>query len=234
VGFFDCRCLLTGVSLKGARAAAVLLEKSGGTYHPIALALHGSYDRLGAIDGVTRDAHSDLVLSFFLGKEKAGTFAIDRDYWSEDRHPITCVDDLLWGFERNTNDNPKTALLDGQPIVTALICAAVWRAIAADAPERGGGALFAGLFGGVAAAEEMYGASVEALSTQIAELSAVSTFMRRRRIDWTPTEAGGQDGAAEMRKYLAEALVRFAGEDAVLAGLQRYEREVGELLVDDE
>jgi hypothetical protein len=232
MGFYDCRCLVSGVSLKGARAAAVLLEKAGGAYRPIALALHGTYDRLGTIDGVDPDINAELVLRFFLAKEKAGTFAIDREYWSEDRYPIRSVDDLLWGFERNTNDNRKTALLKGQPVVTALICDAVWSTIAAAAPAHGGRALFTELFGGVATADEMYGGSIEKLSPHMAELWAVSSLMKRRNIDWTPTEAGGQDYAAEMRGYLAEARRAFEGEEALLAGLEGYEREVEGLLDD--
>jgi len=62
MGFYDCRCMATGVSLKGADAALVLLHRAAGEYAPISLAIKGNYNRLGAIDGVDEDANTRLVL----------------------------------------------------------------------------------------------------------------------------------------------------------------------------
>jgi hypothetical protein len=61
VGFYDQRCMITGVSLKKTQAAAVLLGKTGVAYYPIALAVRSTYDRLGSIDHVREDDNTRLV-----------------------------------------------------------------------------------------------------------------------------------------------------------------------------
>src|SRR5262252_9175675 len=91
VGFYDCRCMVTGVSLKGSDAAAVLLQKAAGVYRPIALAMKGNYNRLGTIDHISEDANTRLVLKFFLAK-LGGAFVIDEPCWTSDNLPITDVE----------------------------------------------------------------------------------------------------------------------------------------------
>lgn len=232
MGFYDCRCMASGVSLKGADAVAVLLQLSSGAFRPVALALTGSYDRLGTIGGVTDDANARLISAYFLAKRSSGEFVIDEPYWSKSRCPITNIENLLWGFERNTNDNPEAAVLNGAPVVAALTSRRVWDAIVRAAPhdERADSARFAALFSGVSVAEEMYRGHLARVGEQLRELSAVSAFLATRGIEWTPTEAGGQDYADEMRDCLASARERYKDCPAVLDGLRDYEREVSELL----
>ena len=89
MGFYDCRCMVSGVSLKGADAALVLLQQAGEAYRPIALAIVGNYNRLGSIDGIEEDANTKLVLEYFLGKLRSGAFAVDVDYFQGlDCYPI--------------------------------------------------------------------------------------------------------------------------------------------------
>src|SRR5262245_36531671 len=105
MGFYDCRCMATGVSLKGADAALVLLQQAAGQYAPVALAIKGNYDRLGSIDGIEEDANTRLVLRFFLGGLQSGAFRVEEDSLTADEcFPIRTVEDLLHGFERNMND----------------------------------------------------------------------------------------------------------------------------------
>lgn len=232
VGFYDCRCMVSGVSLKGADAVAVLLQTNGGAFRPVALALKGSYDRLGTIDGVPDDANVRLISAYFLSKRSSGEFVIDEPYWSKSRYPITNIENLLWGFERNTNDNPETAVLNGTSVVVALICQCVWDAIAraASADRTSDANWFAALFSGVPVAEEMYRGKLANVSEPLRELFAVSAFLTSRGIEWTPTEAGEQDYADAMRDYLASARESYKDCPAVLDGLRDYEREVGKLL----
>ncbi len=235
VGFYDCRCLVTGVSLKGADAAAVLLQKAK-AYRPIALAMKGNYDRLGTIDMIDTDANTRLVQNYFLAKLQSGEFVVDEDYCRvRDRYPIKDVEQLLWCFERNTNDNPKTALLNGEPVVTALVCRAVWGAIARDAAAGGTATeLFAELFDGVPVAEEIYRGKLSEVARHLRELAAVSHFLKRRKTAWTPTESDGQHYTEETREYLAAARKTFRGSAVVLAGLKDYEREIADLLEEEE
>src|ERR1700722_14596538 len=105
MGFYDCRCMATGVSLKGADAALVLLEPLAVGYTPTALAFKGNYDRLGSIDGVKEDANTRLVLRYFLDVLLSRAFTVDEEYLAvSKRFPIRTIEDLLFGFERNMND----------------------------------------------------------------------------------------------------------------------------------
>ncbi len=230
MGFFDCRCMVTGVSLKGANATAVLLQKMA-RYHPIALPITGNYDRFGSIDGVDEDDNTQLILKFFLDKLAIGEFVIDEPYWSKDRYPISHIEDLLWGFERNTHDNQQTAVLNGKPVVFALICERVWSAIVGSETTKRepDSTRFDRVFKDVPVAEEIYRGNLEKVSDQLRELAAVSAFLNRLRIAWTPTKAGGQDFAEEIREYLTSARKQFRGSPAVLEGLDNYEREIADL-----
>src|SRR5262245_5127252 len=130
MGFYDCRCMVTGVSLKGVDASLVLLNKSADQYRPFALAIRGNYNRLGSIDGIKEDANSRLVLGYFLNALGAGSFTVDEQYLRLcECFPIRTIEQLLQGFERNMNDGPGHAVLDGQSVEFALIVQAVWDGI---------------------------------------------------------------------------------------------------------
>lgn len=114
MGLFDCRCMITGVSLKGAKAALVLLQQSADQSRPFALAIKGNYNRLGSIDGIDEDSNTQLVLRFFLASLRSGTFAVDEDDLRGHRcFPIRTIEDLLQGFERNMNESSGAAVLKG-------------------------------------------------------------------------------------------------------------------------
>ena len=80
MGLYDCRCMISGVSLKGADAVLVPLQRPHGDYVPIALAVKGNYNRLGSIDGIEEDANTRLVLGFFQAGLRTGAFAVDEEY----------------------------------------------------------------------------------------------------------------------------------------------------------
>src|SRR5258708_5960905 len=127
MGFYDCRCMLTGVSLKGADAALVPLRATGSAFVPLALAIKGNYNRLGSIDGIEEDANTELILRFFLDKLQTGEFVVEGEYLrAHNCYPIRTIEDLLQGFERNINDSASASVLSGQPIVFALVCRTVW------------------------------------------------------------------------------------------------------------
>ena len=232
VGFYDCRCLATGVSLKGSDAALVLLQQTGAGHRPIALAITGAYDRLGAIDNIDEDDNTELVLAYFLAKLRSGEFAVDEDYFrAAGRYPINALEQLLWGFERNINDNGTAAVLHGRPVVFALICRKVWDAVArCGAPAGSDTARFGKVFNDVPVADEIYRGSLTKVSRQLRALSAVSDFLAARGIGWKAPDDPSQHYSDEMREYLAEARHTFRDSEVVLAALKAYEREVGDLL----
>jgi hypothetical protein len=235
MGFYDCRCMVSGVSLKGADCALVLLEEVGRGHRPVALAITGNYNRLGSIDGIDEDDNTELVLRYFLDRLKSGEFVVDEDYCGPDHYPITDVEGLLWAFERNQNDDPTVALLGGRPIKFALISRAVWNAIArAHRPDQGTPeGHFQELFAGVPIAEQTYRGRLEDVSQHLPELSAVNAFLTVRQIRWSPPKDLDQHYTEEMRKYLAAARRKFRDSSELLQGLDAYKREVGDLLDDD-
>jgi hypothetical protein len=236
MGLYDCRCMATGVSLKGADAALVLLQQAGVDYHPIALAIKGNYKRQGSIDDIKEDANTKLVLKYFRERLTDGAFVVDADYFrTQGCYPIKNIERLLACFERNINDHSSAAVLKGQRVVFALICWAVWDALARSSPPVPGTAStwFRQLFGDVAVAEEIYHGSLTKVSKHLRELSAVSNFLADRELAWKPADNTGQDYPPEMRQYLAEARRTFSDSAVVREGLKDYEREVSDLLKDD-
>ncbi len=236
MGLYDCRCMATGVSLKGADAALILLQQAAGTYRPIALAIKGTYDRLGSIDMIEEDANTRLVLRFFLGGLQSGALRVDEESLAAHHcFPMRTVEDLLRGFERNMNDGGGYAELHGQPVVFALIARAVWDTIAQVGPPPVGpvSAVFNRLFGASPVGTAVYAGSLEEVALHIGELAGVDAFLRGRGLAWRPTEGGGQDYPEEMRQYLAEARHAFADSAPIMAALHRYEEEVAELLEDE-
>jgi hypothetical protein len=233
MGFYDCRCMATGVSLKGADAALVLLQHEADPYAPIALAIKGNYDRLGSIDGIEEDANTRLVLRFFLEALQEGAFRVDQESLAADGcFPIRTIEHLLRGFERNMNDGPGYAALHGQPVVFTLLARAVWDTIAQAAPPpvEPVSAAFRRLFGPSPVGTRIYAGSLGEVSGHLGELAAVDSFLRSQGLPWQATEGGGQDYPEEMQQYLGEARRAFADSPIILAALRHYADEVGELL----
>jgi len=212
MGFYDCRCMATSVSLKGADAALVLLQQVAGEHVPISLAIKGNYNRLGSIDGIVEDANTRLVLRFFLDSLRSGAFRVDEAYLAgHGCFPIRTIEDLLQVCERNMNDGPGHAVLHDEPVVFSLVARAVWDTIAKAAPPDGPvSAVFQRLLGVSPVGAAVYAGSLEQVTGHIGELAAVDTFLKGRGLAWRPTEAGGQDYAEEMQQYLAEARQIFA------------------------
>jgi hypothetical protein len=228
--------MVTGVSLKGADAALVLLQQAGEAHHPIALPIKGTYNRLGSIDGIDEDANTALILKYFLDRLRREELVVDADYLRIHKcFPIENLEQLLAAFERNINDNSAAAVLNGRPVVFALISWAVWGAIASSGPPTSGPAttLFQRLFKGVPAAEGVYRGNVAKVAGHLQELAGVHSFMASRGLTWRPAEDPSQHYAGEMRTYLEAAQQAFRDVPAVLQGLKAYEAEVADLLKEE-
>lgn len=57
MGFYDCTCTITGVSLIDD-ATCVLLRLRDGRFSPVTLPVRGGYDRQGAVDGIEENRES--------------------------------------------------------------------------------------------------------------------------------------------------------------------------------
>jgi hypothetical protein len=238
MGFYDYRCLVTGVSLKGADTALVLLEEIDKVHRPIALAIIGNYNRLGSIDGIKEMVNSDLVYFYFSGKLDEGELLVDP---GELKHVggMKDIESVLSLIERNVTESPNTFVLNGQPIYYALICKAVWKSIVKAYKVREGSSreLFERVFSGVPIAREIYAGNLSQVNRHLKELAAVSAFMAEQELPWTRPNPQGEGEASqhygpEMRQYLAEARERWAGCPTVLAGIRKAESDAGDLLDD--
>jgi hypothetical protein len=236
MGFYDCRCMVSGVSLKGAKAVSVLLLQSDDRYRPVALGIKGSYNRYGTIDFIEEDTNTEFILKFFHEKYRSGEFAVDPYQFSPGRSsPTEDIEGLLYCFERNINDGGD-AQLNRQFIVLALICSDVWNALVrrtppgAESPDW----QFGELFRGVSIPWAIYRHSGQTLSQQVGELYAVNSFLANRGIAWRLTEADGQHYDQEMLQYLEEAKYTFQDSGMALEALKKYEEKLQALLDDDE
>jgi len=224
MGLFDCRCMITGVSLKGADTVVVLLGQNETAYYPISLGIKGQYNRVGGIDQpATEDANMRLVLNHFRAKQQSGELDLGR--------PSKNIYELLGEFAEYIDWDDASNISPGA-VVYALICRAIWEAIVRSAPAA---MRFDQLFAGVREAKEIYRGDQTEVVDPVRELAAVNDFLTRRGIAWTPPELPNQDQAEDMREYLAEARQAFQDSASVLAGLCDYEAEVhDELLVDED
>jgi hypothetical protein len=226
---YDYRCMVTGVSLKGADAALVLLEPVGDGFAPMAFAISGNYNRLGAIDGIDEDANTKLVLDFFLGRLAAGGLVIDD---AEAPDGVGDIETLLGVIERCVTAGPDV-VLNGKRVVYALVSLAIWNEIVRAAPPRSTGqVLLEELFREGSVGREIYAGKWSGLSRHLRELSALSRFLAENDIAWTPPDDPSQHYSDEMRQYLEEAQQRFQDTPQIIRGLRAYDNEVGDLLED--
>jgi hypothetical protein len=232
MGFYDQRCMVTGVSLKGTDAALVLLGQTGVAHYPIALAIKGTYDRLGCIDNIEEDANTALVLAFFQARHRAGE--LTADLGSANVEDIDGIENLLKVFERNVTMGEDAGLLHGRRILYALVCRVVWDALAKAGPAEKGAtsALFERLFADVPIAHEIYRGGLTKVARHLRELAAVNHFLAGRGLAWRAPEpeSAEQHYDEEMRQFLAEARGTFHGAPVVLRALDDYEGEVADLL----
>lgn len=229
MGLFDACCMLTGVSLKGADAAAVAIESVGENFRPMTLAVFGHYNRVGTVDGVKNDANTKLIMKYFEKKLDSGEF-------ESEEYGAGHIELLLESFERNINDGPCYALLNELPVYASLISKAVWKAIAnsvppiSDSPDE----CYDQIFPEGSIGREIYGGKRGNIGTQLREFSSILNFMTEQKMVWKVTEGGGQDYAESMRQALKKARNKFQAVPAILDGLRDYEIEVADLLVDSE
>jgi hypothetical protein len=218
--------MITGVSLKGADAVVVLLGQTETFCYPISLGISGQYNRVGGIDQPAReDANMRLVLNHFRSKQRNGELDIAT--------PFANIYELLSEFAEYIDWDDASGRIPGA-IVYALICGAIWDAIADSAPVASEPTtlLFDQLFAATPEAQEIYSGNLADLAGPVRELAAVNSFMARREIAWTPPELPNQDWPEDMRAYLATARQTYQNVPTILAGLDAYEAEVARLLVD--
>lgn len=224
MGFYDTTCLITGTSLSYIEATAVLLRRTAsGGYHPVSLGIQGAYDGYGCLEFVETDHGIAALTAFFSHALETGRFrAQDTTRIGEPRWTDADIETLLYLIERTTTGSelygglwqPST-LLDGDPVVMAMIAQSVWDAITAEHP--GPSDLIVEAFGsGHDLAMEIYGADLHGrLREPLRELAAMSTFIAAHPpLRWAPPgereqrffrDVGHQFSDEDRRNFLAVA-----------------------------
>jgi hypothetical protein len=233
MGLFDCRCMLTGVSLMSVSATLVLLKSKNDHYYPIALPIKGEYNRKGYICGEQIDINIHLILKFFLQKISTGDLTIDKpEICIEEDVSIQSLGQILTGFERNMNNNHNTALLNNERVEFALISRSVWDAVyySIGRDNTALEAQFKDIFNNGLIADEIYQNHLTEVAQDIHELWVVDGCLRSRGVAWRPTEATGQHTPEEMTEFLREAINIFHDYLPILEGLGDYESEVSDVI----
>jgi hypothetical protein len=247
MGFFECTCTLTGVSLIGD-ATCVLLRLCDDGFAPITLPLTGDYNRLGAIDGVAENPNSQLIVDYFAEHLRTGRFvAVDETTVNETVWPApspeyrSVIDGLVGLVERNTTvwhvlrmGNAPMVAFDGDPIVLSLISQPVWDAIVAGSTTPGGSleALFDKVFHRDSIAQGIYHQHLPEVAMQLRELAIVDAFLDTHGRSWTPPGDYGQHWREEILSYLERAREAYRDVPVVLDGLDGYAAEIAQLFAE--
>ncbi|WP_166905750.1 hypothetical protein [Mycobacterium sp. DL440] len=239
MGFYDCRCILTGVSVDFVGATAVILRCTPTGYEPITLGLSGEYDGYGTIDGIREDRNSKLVYEYFARQSRSGRFTArihpqeDLVVFNDDFNLDALIDLIENSWSLSCAEERFTilplAVLDGDALVFALIAQPIWDAIAAAGSEE---ASIAAAFGDAALPREIYGSQLTDIESQLRELAAVNAFVRSHGLRWAPpgdpdqrypTDMGSQRDHEENAEFIAQARRDYCDSPALLAGLDAYE-----------
>lgn len=249
MGFYDCRCMISGISISGVDAATlVLLGQADGSYRPIAAGIAGDYSGYCAIECGTKDSHAIMVYAYFMDRLRDGRFVIRYSHIITDGTPPTDIDNLIWHIERNFLGflefaglpHVRIATLDGGLVVFALIAQPGWDAVTGGATvgQETVEALFSRLFGDASRAHELYQGRLAEVSHHVAQLSAVDDFVRGRGLTWAPpaepaqrypTDMGALYASEEMRMFLGEARRDLGDVAALLPVLDAHEASIIEM-----
>jgi hypothetical protein len=232
--------MLTGVSLLGDTAGFVPLLQSQERFSPVALPVWGSYDRLGAIDGVAEGPNSSRVLAGFQQLVAAGVVTVDRVRIDEPPLALETFDDLVRTFDRALISDPCALSCNGAVLSYALVSGSVFQSLlelAPDDPHDGtveelarfalgdedpARTIYLGLMDEPARIRYRFGSA-------FADFLAVQRWMETRRVEWRPpsTDEGVTHSNADRRQFLADARQRFCEDHMVLAALGVYEVDAG-------
>jgi len=236
MGFYDRRCVLTGLSLHGIDATLVPLLRLPDGYRPVALGIAGTYDRYGAIDGIDEDANTALVLSYFLRRLGDGGFVV------EDPQPLEDIQDLVFHFERNglslafpDHDFEPVSRLDGAPVDFALIAQPIWDAVTSVPPAASPTVeeWFARLCADAPPARDVYSGRFDEVAGHARQLHAVDEFVAAHGLAWVPPaepaqrypDQNDQHYGEDVRAYFDEAMRDYADVPTVRAALDGYARD---------
>lgn len=248
MGFYDTTCLITGINLGSSVDTAVVLlhRTAAGQYVPISLGIHGTYDGYGCIDGVPADLNSTLLTTFFSDAYRAGRFHAHDHTHIGDPHwfdPDIDIESLLFLVERTVSCSdlydgmhPAGTVLDGDPVVFAMIAQPVWDAIVSQNRSPRTNLTTAAFGPGADVAADIYGQHLGQLVEPLRQFAAVSDFIATRPLlKWAPPNepvqryahgSGVLFSAEDSRRFIEDARAEYRGYPAIQTALDTYVRNI--------
>lgn len=240
MGFFDFRCLASGLSLCGERAVAIWLLRDGEKFVPISLPVRGAYDRLGSVDGVKTDSNTARLLDAFESALAAKRLKLKGDAawtWKNDSH-VHGMERVLRVIERSTSQGE--ASLSGKELALTLVHERIYDAVVAAtrAPLDVNTTDLIALAFPHAEGRRIYASVAEAPQTEREamrrDLEGFIAFSRwlTARGEWNtaPTfhGVGEQHGDVETLRAFREARARFADLPWMLDAIEACAMQSGE------
>lgn len=214
MGFFDYRCMISGLSLSSARVALVLLEEIGNDFVPIALPVFGQYNRIGAINGIFEDDSTRRTLEYFQSKINAGEAEIDwkEAYWNgSSLSRIESIEQLIACIERGVTMNCDSVVLKGNRMLYALIDYKIWNAAASlEVEEEILPFTESGIW------REIYSQPIPYFDNYTFELKNVQNFLTNHGIPWLPPTDAHQHTDEEINAFLEAATLKFKDNERIL------------------
>lgn len=229
MGFYDYRCMVTGVSLLGAKTALFILRRGPEGFEPVALPIFGSYDRGGGVDGIEDDFTSRRLPVVFNELVSAGGIVVDWERIGESPEPFRDAETLVRLLDRNCIEGDNEGITcEGAAISYSLVSAPIVRALFASPTAHHVAEPMTVVVSALEPAPTLYPAtSPDEVMKATAALSRMRSWLRTRKLVWSPPSDPSQHDDEETGQYYADALKRFADDLVVLAGLRAYASLVG-------
>lgn len=228
----DFRCGLTGVSLLGAEAALVLIQKTGEIWHLSSLPLFGRYEGAGTLTEVSEGPNADLLLAFFKSAHASGQVVVDFEKMGLSEQPLDDLEMWLSLLACSQVGNHDACRYLEQPLGFCLFSAHVLAQLMGGEPEEPIGlsleALPTAVLGPGFGPHVYQGLSSRSLKTRckfalsFLGLLAAKQEMERREVALLPPGPGIFEDETEPARYLAEALVAFASSVELVEALEDY------------
>ncbi|OBA79143.1 hypothetical protein A5642_04240 [Mycolicibacterium mucogenicum] len=231
MGFFDCKCMLTGVSIDFIGTMAVILRCTPSGYEPVSLGISGDYDGAGHLDGLRADPGTELLYDHLKRCLRNGRLVAtygDAGLDTDDDYRLDRMIGLIENYWMEDGYQQPTVALDGAPLVYATIARPIWDAIATTASS--GPATLHTIFGDHPIPHEIFGAHEAEVDVQLQELARIVDFVSAHGLRWAqpfdpdqryPTD-GDQRDTDVNNERVAQARLEYRDNPAVLAGLDAY------------
>lgn len=214
MGFFDQRCMISGLSLMPAETVLIFLEKKDNNFLPLSLPLFGNYNRFGAIDSIQEAQHITHLFSFFKQHDE-----VEEDMfvdWNE--AGLECfesINDVMLAVERGVTQEYDTVKIKDRPISFCLISKLLWEEIVKE-ENKISEINFSDFHA------EAYRNQPSDYALLLCEMQQIQCFLNLHQLTWHPPNDGSQHYEEDVRKFAEEARTKFSGNETIRKAINGY------------